>query len=466
MIYLETLTHKSNFTLSSETDQTSLSIKEKIGYGLGDAASHIVFDNVMLYMMFFYTDIVGLSAAFVGTMFLAARIFDAVADPIMGHIADRTRTRWGQFRPYVLIGAVPFALACILVYTIPPLGLTGKMVFASITYILLMGLYTFVNIPYCALGGVITADDKSRMSLQSYRFVLATAGGMLSTVIMVPLAEFIGGADKAFGYQGSIALLSLTACLMLVACFAFTKERVCVTQNYQSTFWSDVKGLIKNDQWRIVAGFTILNILAVSVRGGAMMYYVTYILGSAPYFALFLGTYSIGNLFGSAIAKKVTDHICKVKVFIYANFILGLLSLAMFFVPLHSFSIMFVFIFIIGFFHQMITPIQWVMMSDTVEYGEWKGGDRLTGISFAGLLFILKVGLAFGGALIGWTLSGVNYQAGMPFQSDAALTGIVMLFTIVPAIAYFLSTVLGFKYKLNRPYLEKIAKNLALQNKI
>lgn len=452
---MSTLASSSNVDIASSTKH--LTCMEKIGYGFGDAASHIVFDNVMLYMMFFYTDIVGISAAFVGTMFLFARVLDAVADPIMGHMADRTRTRWGQFRPFILFGAIPFAISCILVYSIPPLDMTGKMIYAAVTYILLMVLYTFVNIPYCALGGVITTDDRDRMSLQSYRFVLATAGGMLSTVLMVPLANFIGGGDKAVGYQGTIAILAVVACLMLFFCFHFTKERVQVKKDYASNFWADIKDLIKNDQWRIVAGFTFLNILAVSIRGGAMMYYVTYILGSASLFAMFLATYSFGNILGSAIAKKVTDHICKVKVFLYTNLILGFLSAAMFFVPANSLPVMFVFIFIIGFFHQMITPIQWVMMSDTVEYGERQGGRRLTGISFAGLLFVLKVGLAVGGALIGWILSGVSYQAGAATQSDAAITGIICIFTLLPAIAYFLSSFLCRNYKLDRAYLEQAA---------
>lgn len=437
-----------------------LSKTEKIGYGLGDAASHIVFDNVMLYMMFFYTDIVGISAGFVGTMFLMARALDAVADPIMGNLADRTRSRWGQFRPYLLFGAVPFALSCILVYSTPNFSAVGKMIFAAITYILLMVLYTVVNIPYCALGGVITTDAKQRMSLQSYRFVLATAGGMLSTVLMTPLAEFIGGSDKAFGYQGGIAILSVLACAMLLACFYFTKERVKLQESYHSNFRADVKSLVKNDQWRIVAGFTILNILAVSVRGGAMMYYVTYILGNVSYFAVFLGTYSVGNLLGSAVAKPITDRICKVRVFCWTNIILGIFSLGMFFVPLNSVAIMFGLIFCIGFLHQMITPIQWVMMSDTVEYGEWKNGQRLTGISFAGLLFVLKLGLAFGGALIGWVLAGVNYQAGAPVQTSGALLGIVSIFTIIPAIAYLLSAALSQKYILKKEFLKDILVQL------
>lgn len=439
-----------------------LSKTEKIGYGLGDAASHIVFDNVMLYMMFFYTDIFGIPSAFVGTMFLLARGLDAISDPIMGLVADRTHTRWGQFRPYLLFGSIPFALSCIVAYSTPSFGMEGKMIFAAITYTALTLLYTVVNIPYCALGGVITTDPDQRMSLQSYRFVLATAGGMLSTVLMTPLAQFIGGNDRVAGYQGGIAILAVLAAVMLILCFTFTQERVQETTVIKSSMREDIRDILHNDQWRIVGLLTILNILAVSVRGGAMMYYVTYILGNAGYFAAFLSAYSVGNLLGSAFAKPVTNRIDKVTVFYWTNLALAGISLIMFMLPMNSVGTMFVFIFAIGILHQMITPIQWVMMSDTVEYGEWKYGKRLTGISFAGTLFVLKLGLALGGALIGWVLAGVNYQAGAATQNAATLQGIIALFTIVPSIAYFLSAFISRRFTLRMNFLDKILSDLKL----
>lgn len=307
-----------------------LSMREKIGYGLGDAASHIVFDNVMFYMMFFYTDIFGIPAGFVGTMFLVARALDAISDPIMGLVADRTRTRWGKFRPYVLFAAIPFGIVCVFAYSTPDLSLTAKMVYAACTYTLLTLMYTVVNIPYCALGGVITADPTQRISLQSYRFVLATAGGMLSTVLMMPLVNFVGKGDQAFGFQGGIAILALVAVFMLAICFATTKERISDEGAIQGSMREDLRDIMRNDQWRIVGLLTILNILAVSVRGGAMMYYVTYVLGAPPegsalfnllsllhnppVFTVFLTVYCVGNLLGSAAAKPLTDWKCKVSL--------------------------------------------------------------------------------------------------------------------------------------------------------
>jgi GPH family glycoside/pentoside/hexuronide:cation symporter len=438
-----------------------LSVKEKIGYGMGDAASHIIFDNVMLYMMFFYTDIFGIPAGFVGTMFLLARALDAISDPCMGLLADRTRSRWGKFRPWILFGAIPFGLVCVLAYSSPDLTLNGKMIYAAVTYTLLTLLYTVVNIPYCALGGVITDDPTQRISLQSWRFVLATAGGMLSTVLMMPLVNLIGGDDKAFGFQGGIAVLSVVAFLMLAFCFFNTKERIQVPPS-TSSMREDLRDIWQNDQWRIVGLLTILNILAVCVRGGAMMYYATWIMGSAGLFTVFLCTYCVGNLIGSALAKPLTDWKCKVSVFWWTNAALTVLSVAMFFVPIQANIVMFGFIFVIGVLHQLVTPIQWVMMSDTVDYGEWRNGKRLTGISFAGTLFVLKLGLALGGAMIGWMLAAGGYDAGAKTQNSDTISIIVALFTLVPAACYLLSAIIAKRYyTLKTPYLRKIMADIA-----
>jgi GPH family glycoside/pentoside/hexuronide:cation symporter len=439
-----------------------LSAREKIGYGLGDAASHIVFDNVMFYMMFFYTDVFGLPAGFVGAMFLTARGLDAVSDPVMGWLADRTHSRWGKFRPYILWGAVPFGLSCVLAYSTPHLGVSGKMIFAAVTYPLLMLMYTVVNIPYCALGGVITADDTQRISLQSYRFVLATGGGMLSTVLMVPLAECIGGVDKAVGYRSAIAVLAVLATGMLLACFATTKERVIPKLESTSSFWANIKDIARNDQWRIVGVLTVLNILAVATRGGVMMYYATYILGQSKLFTVFLITYSVGNIGGCLLTKSLTDRFCKVSVFAQTNVMLAVLSMVMFFVPLRQNPLMFSLIFVIGVMHQMITPIQWVMMSDTVDYGEVKYGKRLTGVSFAGTLFVLKLGLALSGAVIGWALAASGYVSNQELQSPGTLRCIIALFTLFPAACYGLSAVVTKKYLLRRDAMSAIAAALKL----
>lgn len=440
-----------------------LSVLEKVGYGLGDAASHIVLDNVVVYMTFFYTDVFGLPAAFVGTMFLLARALDAVSDPLMGMLADRTRTRWGKFRPYLLWGALPFGLLCVLAYTTPAMNSGGKLVFATLTYTALTLIYTVVNIPYCALGGVITEDPVQRVSLQSYRFCLATFGGLLSTVAMPKLVQWVDATNPAIGYRGAIAILAAVAVVMLLVCFATTRERINPAGAGPGTWREDLRDIWRNDQWRIVAALIFLNILGYVVRGGMMLYYVTYVLGDAGAMVAFMITFGVGNILGSAVAKPLSDRFCKVALFTQLNVVLAVLSAAMFFVPAHATGVMFAFIFVIGVLHQATTPYQWVMMSDTVDYGEWKQGKRLTGVNFAGTLFVLKLGLALGGAVIGWTLGYFGYVKDMKVATPAISLAIVALFTLFPAVIYLLSALVSRGYTLRREPLAKMLAELAVR---
>ncbi len=303
-----------------------LSVKEKIGYGMGDAASHIIFDNVMLYMMFFlYRYFLAFLPDLSEPCFWS--LVHWMRFPILawGCWSIERALAGGKFRPWVLFGALPFGIVCVLAYSTPDLSMNGKMIYAAITYTLLTLLYTIVNIPYCALGGVITNDPTQRISLQSRRFVLATAGGMLSTVLMMPLVNLIGGDNKPLGFRGGIAVLSVVAFMMLAFCFFTTKERVEAPPTTTS-MREDLRDIWQNDQWRIVGFLTIFNILAVCVRGGAMMYYVTWILGTPEVFVAFLTTYCVGNLIGSALAKPLTDWKCKVTIFWWTNALLAVIS--------------------------------------------------------------------------------------------------------------------------------------------
>ena len=409
-----------------------ISVKEKIGFSLGDGACHIVFDNVLFYITFFYTDIYGISAAFVGTLFLVARVLDAISDPIIGLVADRTRSRWGKFRPYILFGAIPFGVICALTYSTPEMSATGKMIYAAVTYTLLTLMFSIINVPYCCLGDTITDDAKQRISLQTWRFVISGFTGMLSTVLLLPLVNFFGrinqtgsAVNQAQGYSWGIAFLAVVAVVMLLVCFASTHERVRSEATFSSSVGQDLLDLWRNDQWRIAAVLNIFNITQYSIRAGAMLYYVTYFLGDKGLFPTFLATYSVGSIIGVALAKPITGRFCKIKVFTSLNGMLCVLSAILFFVPAHQVPLMYFLIFFVGLLHQMMTPIQWVMISDTVDYGEWKANKRLTGISFAGMLFILKLGIALGGAFIGYVLSGVGYVPDAATQTPTSMTGIL-----------------------------------------
>ena len=255
-----------------------LSVIEKIGFGMGDAACGIVYSSVTMFLTYFYTDIYGLSAAAVGIMFLATRIFDAIIDPITGMVADRTKTRWGRFRPWLIWFAIPYAVLAVMTYTTPDFGYSGKLLYAYVTYALLMLCYTFINIPYCALGGVIARDEKDRLSAQSYRFTIASASGLMVSIGTLFLVDWLGKENKQLGFQLTMAVMGVIAIGMLVFCFATTEERVVPIEDKNVSVKKDLKCLLGNDQWCIVALITFFSSMAGVMRSSATLYYATYLM--------------------------------------------------------------------------------------------------------------------------------------------------------------------------------------------
>jgi GPH family glycoside/pentoside/hexuronide:cation symporter len=428
--------------------QASLSIKEKFSYGLGDMASHIAIDNVIIFLTFYYTDVVGLPAIFVGTLFLLARVADAVIDPAMGMVADRTRSRWGKFRPWLLMLAVPFGVSCMLIYAVPEsLSLTGKMIYAAVTYSLMMLMYTAINIPYCSMGAIITADDNQRISLQSWRFFLATLGGAMSTFLMIPLATWLGGGNKLDGYFAAMSIMATLATLLFFICFLNTRERINAPANH-GNFLADLRDLLRNDQWRVVAFLVFCNISFGVVRLGAMMYYVTYFLGDASLFMWLLAAHIVGKSVGSVLAKLLTRHLNKITAFTLSAITAGVLSISIVFLP-GSLALLVGMTFIVSSFYQVTTTLMWVMMADVVDYGEYRQGKRLDGTVFSTLLAVLKMGMAISGAIVGWTLGLSGYVAQAPHQQPAAMMAIVALFSVVPGLLSLLSALAMRGYKHN-----------------
>lgn len=437
---------------------TKVTRKEKISYGLGDMASHIGLDNVIIFLTFYYTDVVGLPAAFVGTMFLLARTADAIIDPAMGYMADRTRSRWGKFRPWMLWLALPFGLSCLLTYAVPQsLDMTGKMIFASISYTFMMLMYTAINIPYCSMGAVITPDNDERISLQSWRFFLATLGGAMSTFFMMPLAEYLGGADKLAGYRWAMAIMASAAVIMFWICFANTRERIKAPATHNN-YLAELRDLLQNDQWRVVAVLVMTNIGFGVIRLGAMMYFVTYYLGNAGYFMWMLAAHILGKAAGSLLAKRLTRNFNKVQMFGYCAVLAGVLSIALFFAP-KSVYVLVPLTFIISTLYQATTTLMWVMMADVADYGEWRQGKRMDGVIFSTFLAVLKLGMALSGAIVGWTLGFSGYVANAPEQTALAMHCIVALFTVVPGLLSLAAFATLRWYKLDDQTMQEI--NLA-----
>jgi GPH family glycoside/pentoside/hexuronide:cation symporter len=435
---------------------------EKIGYGLGDFGSNIVFQAVMMLLPLFYTDVFGLSASAMATMFLAVRMLDAITDPIMGALCDHTQTRWGKFRPYLLWLAVPFALLCVVSFTTPSFGDTGKLIYAYVTYSLLMLAYTAINIPYCALGGVITPDSHERVSLNSYRFVLATLAGVLIASATMPLVKVLGQGSDQKGFQLSMGLFAVLSVLAFFGCFFMTKERVEPASKEKTNVWGDLRSLVRNDQWLVVALLFFFLLLPLVLRGGAAAYYIKWFAGREDLIAAFLTTGAICQMGGASLASRLTKKLEVVKAYILIQVLIVAGSAAMYFLGSGQLVPMFVLYGFTQFFVQMGAPILFAMAADTVEYGELKTGRRVTGLVFSGALFSLKLGVALGGALLAWVLAFYGYESGEDGveQTPRAVQGIVMATTLVPAIGHVLLIPIVMFYKLSKTKCAEIREEL------
>lgn len=458
----------SNTATEKHSVYERLSLKEKIGYGMGDAGSCMIWSVLALYLTWFYTDVYGLDPAIVGTLFLVIRVFDAFSDPVMGAICDRTRTRWGKFRPWILWMAVPFGLGAVLMFTTPDLSMNGKIIYAWVTYLVMSLIYTAINIPYCSVAGVITLNQKERMGCLSWRFFLNGLATLIVSSSILPLTDWLGDGNRASGFQLTMMIMGGAATLMFLFCFSSIKERV-VSIKTNETLRKDLKDIIKNDQWLLMISITFLNVFPAFIRGAVTIYYATYVMQASVGFITFFMALGVAcNMFGSVIAKPLTDRFDKIKLFRIINIILGILSFALWFVDPHSLTPLLALFIVINILHLIQSgPILWAMMSDVDDYGDWKLGKRLTGISFAGNLFMLKMGLAVAGAIVAWILSYTGYIANKPQQNTQTLQGIIMMFSLLPMVSYFFSAWIVRYFKLNDTFLEKIKVDLAkreLQN--
>jgi len=437
-----------------------ISVKEKIAYGLGDTASNIIFQTVMMFLMLYYTDVVGLSPAVVGTMFLAVRVIDAVTDPLMGAMADRTHTRWGHFRPYLLWLALPFALISILAFTTPDLTGTNKIIYAFTTYTLLMVAYTAINIPYCALGGVITADAKERVTVQSYRFVFGMLGGVIVAACTMPLVEYFGQGDNAKGYQITMTAMSIFGFVLFLLCFFGTKERIEQPQSQEVSFAKTAKSLWQNDQWRILCLAALFLLTGQVLRFTLAVYYVKYFLGREDLITSFMTLGVIASMIGCAVAQPLAKRVCKIKAYIGLQLISATICVLSFFIASDQIVLAFVAFISWKFFLDMATPLLWAKMADTIDYGHKKTGLRVTGMVYSGVIFFIKMGVALGGAIAGWLLAFYDYQADS-VQTEATKQGLLLSFTVLPALGSFIVAWIMKWYMLDDKKIEEIQTELA-----
>ena len=441
----------------------TLSTREKIGYGLGDAGGHCISDLISGFLLFFYTDVFGLSPAIVGAMFFTLRIFDAISDPVMGVIADRTRSRWGRFRPWQLWTAVPLGVIGILTFTVPDMSANMKIAWAFGTYFLLSIGYTANNVPYCALINAITNRHDQVMSCQSWRFVLSGIAGFLVSVGLPWMVEFFGQGNLAKGYQYGVTVLCTIGMVLFLLCFFWVKERVPLSLAGNFTLREHLKGLRKNDQllMMLIMSFLLVNILCI--RGGGYMYFISYVLqGSAAYMSLFFGILTIAGIAGAVIVNPLSRRVDMVRLYYWTNLVLVAFGVGMYFLPTGpQFQILWLICIAVNSVIQGFTlPLHFSIMAFADDYGEWKTGVRSSGMNFAFNLFFIKLSWASSGGIISLILIMVAYQPGLENQTAASIQGITLLQSVVPALFHLALALCLLKCRLNGPMMKRISTDL------
>ncbi len=448
---------------------TKIPIFEKVGYSAGDAASNLFFQTFIVYLLFFYTDVFGISAAAAGTMFLVTRIFDAVNDPIMGMIADRTQTKYGKFRPYLLWLAIPFGVLGFFMFMTPDFGSSGKIVYAYITYTLMMIMYTAINVPYSALMGVITSNSEERTIVSSYRFVAAYIGLLIVTGFTESLVEFFGNGDRQVGWMWTMGLYGAIAAGLFIFTFFSTKERVAPPKNQEINFKADGKDLFKNLPWVLIAVATVFQLTFLVIRGSTFAYYVSYYLGDhsisflGSEFALststFLTSGALATLVGAISTKYVIRLFDKKRTYGWFLGLGSMISLVYFVLPPDQIELIYIANIIVGYLLGPVAVLQWAMYTDTADYGEWKFGRRATGLIMAASLFALKLGVALGGAITGWVLSGYGFEPNA-IQTEETLLGIRLLVSLIPGIFGVLAFIVMLFYPLTNSKMIEIEREL------
>ncbi|HEX3745581.1 MAG TPA: MFS transporter [Bryobacteraceae bacterium] len=488
----------------SKPSVQKLSFVEKAGYSLGDGAANFVFQTMILFQLNFYTDTMGIVAAVAGSLLLVGRLWDAFFDPMMGLMADRTNTRWGKFRPWVLWTALPWGAVMVVAYTTPNLSAAGKIVYACVTNVMLMTLYSANNTPYSAMTGVMTGDVNERTSLSSYRFVAAMVAQLIVGGFTLPLVAKFGHGDNAKGWQMTMGLWASICVVLFVITFLTTRERIQPDPKQKSDARKDFSTLLATGPWVAMFILTLAHFAVLAMRGGTLSYYFQYYVNHDRLFDLlttvglanpsghgawsyFLNTFglvvdpkhtnvaSVGFSFFNMSSQFVTviGVLCSTflsmkfgkKAVAIVGFSLTTIFMAMFaFIPPDSVGSIFLLEYVRALTYAPTIPLIWSMYADVVDYSEWKTGRRITGVIYATIIFGLKFGLSLGGAMAGWLLSGFGYRANA-VQTPESLNGIRLTISLFPTVLFVVVIVCLVCYKIGRQLNLQIQDELAERRK-
>lgn len=463
-----------------------LSVLEKIGFGAGDMAVNVVWSSMALILTFFYTDVFGLKAADIGLLMLLPRLIDAFADVAMGMITDKHMTRWGRYRPYLLLFSVPFGLSVMLVYTTPELAYNAKLLWAYATYILMMLVFTSVTIPYISLIGVLTEDPQERLSANGYRLFFAKVAAFMVTIIVPLMAARWGVGHLARGYQMSMALMAGMATLLFLFCFFTTTERV-KHQVDHKPLSLQLRLLFKNDQWVVLAAVCVIATIGYVIRGSVAAYYAKYYLygnlpaqpgplsqflithsflghwsgaitGDAVLLSNFLTTGVVASILAMVVSTWTTKRFCKVQLFRWSQIATAVFSAILYFaVKPGDVALAFVLYFLVCLVVDLQAPVFWSAIAEAVDYGQVKSGKRVAGMSFGGISFCQKMGMSLGGGGVGVLLTYYHYVPDQ-IQSAFTLTGIALSLSIIPGFFHLVTGFLMFKYRITDRFYHEMMR--------
>lgn len=480
-----------------------LSVVEKVGYSLGDLAANLIFQTLLTFLAFFYTDVYGISAGKAATIMAIGGMFGAFFTPVMGIIADRTATRWGKFRPWLLWTAIPFGAVALLAFSTPDFDENGKVIYAFITYILLLVIYAANNLPYSALSGVLTGNMSDRNSLSSYRFVAVMVAQFVIQVLLLPLVLILGDGDKAVGFHNTMLLFSIVGTVFFLIAFITTKERILPVVAGRNSIAQDVSDLFKNLPWIVMLVVTILVFVTLALKGGMYIFYFENYLNEAKLaeflqnigfngfiaglnhaltsiglsefqwpkdaptsaFSLFNGCGIIMMIIGIGFSKNLADKFGKRNVFGGALFLSTLFVLAFKLFSADNIGIVFVSQILHGFFYGVTIPLLWAMIADVADYSEWKNNRRATAIVFSAMILGLKAGLTIGGSLVAGLLAYYGYEASLPAQNAETIEGIKTAVSVFASLPFFAAVACMFFYSINKPLETQIEAELNARRK-
>lgn len=475
-----------------------LGVMEKVGYSLGDLAANLIFQTLVTFIAFFYTDVYGIPPAQAAAIMFVGGIVGALFTPVMGIIADRTNTRWGKFRPWILWTAIPFGGLALLAFSTPNLGESGKIFYAYATYILLLLIYAANNLPYSALSGVLTGSMAERNSLSSYRFVAVMIAQFVIQVLLLPLVLILGDGDKAAGFEKAMLFFSITGTIFFLITFATTRERVKPVAAASSSVAQDISDLLRNTPWVIMLIVTVLIFITLPLKGGMYIYYFQNYLSEAHLsaflqdigfngfiaglnsllnslgfsdfawpkdaatsaFSLFNACGIIMMIVGIGFSKSLADRFGKRNVFASALFVSTVFIAVFYFFSPETIGIIFLSQLLHGFFYGITTPLLWAMIADVADYSEWKNNRRATAIIFSAMILGLKGGLTIGSALVAGILAMYGYQAALAVQNAETVAGIQLAVSIYASIPFFLAVACVSFYAINKKLELQIEQDL------